>query len=78
MRIKQDLHTCNAPIYLRTECSKDMRPEQEKNLRDQLWFIIGALNLIRIAHLRRRHVLIFITHEYIDAPKFCAYHLLIK
>jgi hypothetical protein len=29
-------------------------------------------------HLRRRQVLIFITREYIDAPKFCAYRLLIK
>jgi hypothetical protein len=51
MRIKQDLPPCNAPIYLRTERSehKETRPEQEKNPRVQIWFIICAANFVRIA-----------------------------
>jgi hypothetical protein len=51
MRIKQNLPTYNAPIYLRTECSehKKRRGPNKKNPRVQIWFIICAANFIRIA-----------------------------
>jgi hypothetical protein len=48
MRIKQDLPTYNAPIYLRTECSERKKTrdaaEQEKNPQIQICYIICAAN----------------------------------
>jgi hypothetical protein len=52
MRIKQDLPTYNASIYLRTECSERKKrrgPNKNKNPRVQNCIIIRAANLIRIA-----------------------------
>jgi hypothetical protein len=51
MRIKQDLPTYTAPIYLRTECSerKKNRGPNKKKPRVQIWFIICAANFVRIA-----------------------------
>ncbi len=49
-----------------------MRPEQEKKS------IIRAANLIRIAICGQNRSIIFVTREYINAPKFAAHSLLSK
>ncbi len=52
MRIKQDLPTYNASIYLRTECSereKSRGPEQEKNPQIKICIIFSGANSVRIA-----------------------------
>ena len=85
MRIKQNLLTYNALIYLRTECSERKKrsgPNKKKNPQDQILLIICAPNLIRIAidagmispwfNLRTEQVLLFITRKYIDATKLYA------
>ncbi len=80
MRIKQDLPTYNAPIYLRTECSerKKWRGPNKKKIREAKSGHNLRYEFDPHRHLRRRQVLIFMTREYIDAPKFCAYRFLIK
>jgi len=84
MRIKQDLPTYNAPIYLRTECSerKKRRGPNKKKIRQ---FKSGSVRQYNGAemispwfNLRAEQVFIVITRKYIDAPKFCAYRLISK
>ena len=86
MRYKEDLTTYNASIYLRTECCSVKRDavKTNKNPRIQIWLIICAATLLRIAtcagRLRYANLMAqrwshrnLITRKYIDAPKFYAW-----